>query len=198
MTLDLTKRGVALVTESGAPISTLEIEFAWIEPTKGGLMGKFGGGGVDVDATAIYYTSTEPTGYVSPDNLQALSGSMRHHGNVKKGKGEGSGERITINLASIRTEDSDVEAFALVASCKKGNFDKVSEAVCRIYDAGSDASPNHLGNVRVPIEGAHTGVVIGTISRTPTGWTFSKADKVRGAARDWRGLGTLAKTELGY
>lgn len=195
MALDLNKRDVELVSESGAAVSTIEIEFAWQEPTRGGLRGMLGGGGVDVDASAVYYTGNEPTGYVSPSNLSALGGSMRHHGNVKKGKGEGSGERITIDLASIRSVDGDVEAFALVASCAKGNFDKVSEAVCRIYDA-SGGGQVHLGNVRVPIQGQHTGVVIGTIKQSPTGWRFSKADKVRGDAREWRQLGELAEREL--
>lgn len=195
MTLDLNKRGVALVNDTGQPISKLEIEFSWTEPTKGGFMGRLGGGGVNVDASSVYYVDAEPAGYVSPDNLQALSGAMTHHGDVKKGKGEGKGERITIDLAAIRSVDSDVEAFALVASCKKGNFDKVSEAVCRVFDVSS-GSETHLGNVRVPIEGAHTGVVIGTIKQTPSGWSFSKANKVRGAAREWRELGVLARQEL--
>lgn len=196
MGLELNKRDVDLVTTTGEPIRKIEVEFSWQQPTTGGIKGMFGRGGVDVDATTIYYVDSEPTGYVSPDNLTALSGAMKHGGNVKKGKGEGSGERITIDLGSIREDDSDVEAFALVASCAKGDFNQVAEAVCRVYDVSAAGESVLLGNVRVPIQGEHTGVVIGTIKKSGAGWAFSKADKVRGPARTWRQLGELAEREL--
>jgi stress response protein SCP2 len=195
MTLDLSKPSAPLVNDSGTPVQQLQVEFSWQEPQTSGLKGLFGKGKVNVDAACIYYAYGEPSGYANPDNLKVLSGRVRHHGDVKKGSGEGAGEVITIDLAGIRAEDSDVDAFALTASCKKGDFNGVAEAYCRIFDI-SGGQPVHLGNVRVPIQGTHTGVVIGVIKKSTSGWTFTRLQGVRGPARTWQELGALAQEQI--
>lgn len=199
MTLNWTKDGTEevadLVNNTGGAVAVLEVELEWEQPSSGGgLFGKLKSklDETDVDVSAILFEGDEAVDYVAPKEHQsALGGAVVHAGDVRKGQGEGGGERITMRLSDIREQDSDITGIALTASCSRGSFSKIAGAVCRIYDAGN-GSRVHLGNVRFAVTGEHTGALLGVVRKTPTGWSFSKA-KQYGAAGSWRQLASLAR-----
>jgi stress response protein SCP2 len=196
--LDWKKSGNEESAELGA-VGVLEIELEWEQPETGrGLMGRLRGklDGTDVDVSAILFEGDEAVDYVDPkSHPRALGGAVVHGGDVVRGQGEGGGEKITMRLADIREQDSDITGIALTASCSRGNFSKVAGAVCRIYD-GSGGTRVHLGNVRFAVTGEHTGALLGVVRKTPVGWSFTKA-KAYGVAGSWRHLAALARGRVG-
>ncbi len=187
-----------LVGVDGNTVAVLEIELEWEQPTSGGgFMGKLRSklDETDVDVSAILFDGDEAVDYVSPkEHQRALSGAVVHAGDVKRGNGEGGGEKIAMRLADIRERDSDITAIALVAACSRGNFSKIAGAVCRIYDASSGERV-WLDNVRFAVTGNHTGALLGIVRKTDAGWSFTKA-KAYGAAGNWRHLAALASTRV--
>lgn len=184
-----------LVDASGTSVGVLEIELEWEQPSSGGgLFGKLKSklDETDVDVSAILFEGDEAVDYVSPkEHPRALGGAVVHGGDVKRGQGEGGGERVTMKLADIRSMDGDITAIALVAACSKGNFSKIAGAVCRIYDVSSGGRV-HLDNVRFAVTGDHTGALLGIVRKSDSGWSFVKA-KQYGAAGHWRHLASLAR-----
>lgn len=193
MTLSFTKNGDEEIAALGS-VGVLEVELEWEQPqTGGGLMGRLKGlrDATDVDVAGILFEGDEPVDYVDPkQHPRALGGAVVHHGDVRKGQGEGGGERITMRLADIRETDGDITAIALTASCPRGDFSKVAGAVCRVFDTTDGRV--HLGNVRFAVTGGHTGALLGLVRKTPDGWSFAKT-KVYGAAGNWRQLASLAR-----
>jgi len=176
-------------------VGVLEVELEWEQPqVGGGFMGRLRDrfDATDVDVAGILFEGDEPVDYVDPkQHPSALGGAVVHHGDVKRGAGEGGGERITMRLQDIRDTDGDITAIALTASCPKGDFSKVAGAVCRIFDA-SNGTRQHLGNVRFAVTGGHTGALLGVVRKTAGGWSFAKT-KQYGQAGNWRQLAGLAR-----
>ena len=176
-------------------VGVLEVELEWEQPQAGGgFMGKLKGlrDATDVDVAGILFEGDEPVDYVDPkQHPSALNGAVVHHGDVKRGTGEGGGERITMRLADIRDTDGDITAIALTASCPRGDFSKVAGAVCRVFDTTSGEKV-HLGNVRFAVTGGHTGALLGVVRKTADGWSFTKT-KAYGRAGNWRQLAGLAR-----
>ena len=164
-----------------------------------------GGGpfGVNVDSSLVYYSRGEPFGVAEPrkGSDKALSGRLHHvSGDVKKGQeGEDAGERIVADLAGIRDEDQDVDGLALILSCRRGDFGKISEGVSRIYDT-TGGERRHLGNCRIPLSKGVSGAVACVLRKTPGGvWQYVAVPQGqgRGTARDWRGVGGMASHLVG-
>lgn len=176
-------------------VGVLEVELEWEQPQEGrGLFGKAKAllNVTDVDVAGILFEGDEPVDYVDPkQHPSALGGAVVHHGDVKRGTGDGGGERITMRLADIRDTDGDITAIALTASCPRGDFSKVAGAVCRVFDTTSGARV-HLGNVRFAVTGGHTGALLGVVRKTADGWSFTKT-KAYGQAGNWRQLAGLAR-----
>lgn len=183
-----------LVGADGGGVAILEIELEWEQPQTSGMFGRLKAklDETDVDVSAILFERDEPVDYVSPkEHQRALGGAVVHGGDVKRGAGEGGGEKVTMRLADIRDKDSDITALALVASCSRGSFSKIAGAVCRIYDA-SGSERVWLDNVRFAVTGDHTGALLGVVRKTDSGWSFVKA-KQYGQAGNWRHLAALAR-----
>lgn len=199
MALDFTKSANGDETAELGAIGILEVELEWEQPqTGGGLFGKAKAllNATDVDVAGILFEGDEPVDYVDPkQHPHALGGAVVHHGDVRKGQGEGGAEKITMRLADIRQDDSDITAIALTASCPRGDFSKVAGAVCRVYDA-SNGARQHLGNVRFAVTGGHSGALLGVVRKTPDGWVFTKT-KQYGQAGNWRQLAGLARGRVG-
>jgi stress response protein SCP2 len=195
MGLSFTKAANGDETAPLGAIGVLEVELEWEQPQEGrGFMGKLKSrmNETDVDVAGILFEGEEAVDYVDPkQHPSALGGYVVHHGDVRKGQGEGGGECISMRLADIREVDGDITAIALTASCPKGDFSKVAGAVCRMYDA-SNGTRQHLGNVRFAVTGEHTGALLGVVRKTPDGWVFAKT-KQYGAAGNWRQLAGLAR-----
>lgn len=195
MALNFTKSDNGDEIAALGAVGVLEVELEWEQPQEGrGLFGKAKAlmNATDVDVAGILFEGDEPVDYVDPkQHPSALGGAVVHHGDVKRGAGEGGGERITMRLQDIRDTDGDITAIALTASCPKGDFSKVAGAVCRIFDA-SNGTRQHLGNVRFAVTGGHTGALLGVVRKTADGWSFAKT-KQYGQAGNWRQLAGLAR-----
>ena len=197
MNLNWTKANDEEVAPLGA-VGVLEVELEWEQPQGSGLIGRALAKmrETDVDVSAILFEGDEAVDYVDPkEHQKALGGSVLHGGDVRRGQGEGGGERIVMRLADIREMDGDITAIALTASCTKGSFSNIAGAVCRIFDSSSGERV-HLGNVRFAVTGGHTGALLGVVRKTDAGWNFAKA-KQYGQAGGWRQLAGLARGRVG-
>jgi stress response protein SCP2 len=195
MTLTFTKHGeheiADLITAGGQPVGILEVILSWDQPTGGGFLGRLKPK-TDVDVSAILFVDDEDVDYVSPkEHPTALGGRVHHHGDVKQGKGENAGEKISMHLNDIRTDDADITAIALTASCATGSFDRIAGAACRFYDA-TRPEREPLGVVRFSVSADHAGSLLGVVRKTDLGWTFAKT-KAYGAGGNWRTLANLAR-----
>ncbi len=183
-----------LVGADGQPVAVLDVVLGWDQPGRSGLLGRFKPA-TDIDVSAIIFCEDEAVDYVSPkEHPVALSGRVKHHGDVRSGSGEGGGERISLRLADLRSEDHDITAIALTASCTKGGFSKIAGAVCRFYNAGTNPE-NHLDNVRFDVTGSHNGALLGVVRKATDVWQFEKT-KAYGPGGDWRALAALAKSHV--
>lgn len=193
--MDLSKGvPVEIRTASGAKVTSLSAELSWEETQKKGF-GRFkqalGLGDTDIDVVAIIYQGRDAVDWVGPGHLSALSGKVVHSGDVKKGTGEGAGEKITIDLAGIEERDSDISGIVLAATCKTGSFANIASAVCRLT-----SGDEFLGNVRFPVVGEHLGALLAAVQKDANGaWTFQKLSN-RGQARNWQELARLVPGEL--
>ncbi len=179
-----------LLSATGTPVGVLDVVLTWDQPTGGGILSRLRAK-TDIDVSAILFVEDEDVDYVSPKEHQsALGGRIRHHGDVKAGQGDGGGEKITMCLSDIRSEDADITAIALTASCATGSFGKIAGASAKFFDAASAAQP--LGTVRFSVSADHAGSLLGVVKKTGTGWTFTKA-KAYGPGGNWRTLANLAR-----
>ncbi len=195
MSLTWTKVGDSesadLVSSNGTTVGILEVVLGWDQPGGGGLLGRFKPK-TDVDVSGIIFVGDEDVDYVSPkEHPSALNGRVYHHGDVRAGKGEAGGERVSLRLSELRTEERDITAIALVASCATGRFDKIAGAACHIYDA-TGPQRELLDTVRFSVSKNHSGAVVGVVQKAETLWTFTKV-KQYGPGGDWRALANLAR-----
>jgi stress response protein SCP2 len=180
-----------LLSTNGQPVGILELVLGWDQPETGGLLGRFKPK-TDIDVSAIIFVDDEDVDYVNPkEHPSALAGKVYHHGDVKAGKGEAGGERISVRLTDLRREEDDITAIALTASCAAGSFDKIAGAACHIYDA-TRTDKTLLGTVRFSVSSGHSGALLGVLKRTTDGWLFTKA-KEYGPGGNWRTLANLAR-----
>jgi len=199
MTMTFSKSAdTPLTTDAGAAIEKIRIVFDWEEAKAKGFLKRTFDRGVDVDTFAVVYQGTDPIEAVRPERTIGVGGAIVHGGDVKRGAGEGVGENITFDFTQIREQDDDIAAIAVTAACKSGGFDRVEMATAMIFDVtgAGDGPGRKLGQVRVPIQGSHTGAVIGTLKKTSEGWAWRTSGKL-GQGRTWQELGHLAVTELG-
>lgn len=156
-----------------------------------------GGWRTNIDSSLVYFVAGEPFGVAEPrkGGDVALSGRLRHvSGDVKRGQSdEEAGERIVADLAGIGEKDRDVDGLALILSCRRGNFGKITEGASRVYDTTGGARV-YLGTCRIPLSAEYSGAVACVLRRAGGLWRYVNVPprQGRGTARDWRGVGALA------
>ena len=166
----------------------LEFEQKKTKGFLGGLKDKYQP--ADPDLMLIAFKGSSPVDYVEPkDHRSILDGAVNHRGDAR-GKGQ---ETVSLQLANIHQNDSDITSFALGVICGTG-FDKIAGAVVRFFDVTLGESL--LGNSRFDITGQHTASVLGFIERTGHGWKFREAYKT-GYATDFTKFADLARTKVG-
>lgn len=178
-------------------VTKIDVVFSWEQPQAKGLMGraKAFANRTDVDVSVISFKGTVPVDYVDPkEHPYAHGGRIVHSGDVKKGTGEGGGETVKLELGNMRTEDSDIDAFAIVASCATGNFSKIAGASARIIDT-SGPEPKQLAVVRFDVTSERNGALLALIRKTPHGWVLWE-QQASGNATSWRDLAGLARHRL--
>ncbi len=182
--------------EIPSTVNKVDVVFTWEQPQERGLFGKAKAlaNRTDVDVSVISFAGGTPVDYVSPkDHPYAHGGRVVHSGDVKRGTGDGGGETVKLELANIRAEDSDIDSFAVVASCATGNFSRIAGASARVFDAETQ---QQLAVLRFDVTTQRTGALLAILRKTAQGWTLEAQSGVYGEARNWRDLAGLARQRV--
>jgi tellurium resistance protein TerZ len=183
MALTLSKnQSISLEKTAGAGLTKISLGLGW-DPMKTGLMGKlFGkGGDIDLDASCILFDANlKPVDLVWFRQLQSKDGSIHHSGDNRTGEGEGDDETIFVDLAKLPAAVTHL--VFTVNSFTGENFERIQNAYCRIVDSGKN---NELARFNLSEQGAHTGVVMASLTRGTGGWEFKAIGKTtRGRTAD--------------
>ena len=152
-------------------IAKLHLGLGWDPVAKKGFLGGLlgGGGDIDLDASCIVFDEgRQAIDTVWFQKLRSGDGAIVHTGDNLTGAGEGDDEVIKVDVAALRP-DARYLVF-LVSSFRGQTFDEVENAFCRVLDDGSRAE---LCRYTLSEKGRHTGVVMGVLSRSASGWSFT-------------------------
>lgn len=181
MAISLQKNAsVSLTKEAGDTLSNIVLGVGW-DMAKGGFLGRmFSGGGdsIDLDASCIAFDAgKQVVDLIWFQQLVSKDGSIRHSGDNLTGEGDGDDETIAIDLKAL---PANIETLVLTVNSFRGQtFDKVANAYGRVIDQRSN---REIARFDISDSGAHTGIVIGALSRSGGQWIF-KALGVRASGR---------------
>jgi tellurium resistance protein TerZ len=123
---------------------------------------------IDLDASCILFdASMKPVDLVWFKQLKSRDGSIRHSGDNRTGEGDGDDESIAVDLAAL--PPSVIHLVFTVNSFTGANFERIQNAYCRIVNAGNKSE---LARFNLSEQGAHTGVVMASMTRGAAGWEF--------------------------
>ncbi|MFJ7313162.1 TerD family protein [Pseudomonas sp. NPDC098747] len=171
MALTLSKKqSISLEKTAGTALSSVSLGLGW-DPVKAGFLGKLmgSGGEIDLDASCILLDgSLQPVDLVWFRQLKSQDGSIQHSGDNRTGEGGGDDETIHVDLQRL---PAVVQHLVFTVNSFTGqNFEKVENAYCRIVNAGNK---NELARFNLSERGAHTGIVMASLSRESDGWKFT-------------------------
>lgn len=170
MALTLSKnQTISLEKTAGSGLTQISLGLGW-DPVKAGLFGKLMGKSddIDLDASCILFDANlEPVDLVWFRQLKSNDGSIRHSGDNRTGEGEGDDEAIFVDLAAVPAAVTHL--VFTVNSFTGANFERIQNAYCRIVNA---AKNDELARFNLSEQGAHTGVVMASLTRGATGWDF--------------------------
>jgi tellurium resistance protein TerZ len=170
MAITLTKnQTISLEKTAGSGLTKISLGLGW-DPVKSGFLGKLMGKSDDIDLDAsclLFDASLQPVDVVWFKQLQSKDGSIRHTGDNRTGVGGGDDESISVDLATLPQSVSHL--VFTVNSFTGANFERVQNAYCRILDAGTKTE---LARFNLSEQGAHTGVVMASLTRAVAGWDF--------------------------
>ncbi|MGE8408494.1 MAG: TerD family protein [Pseudomonas sp.] len=172
MALTLSKnQSISLEKTAGTGLTSVSLGLGWdpVKPT--GFFSKLLGGGndsIDLDASCIVLDGgLNPVDVVWFRQLQSKDGSIRHSGDNLTGEGDGDDETINVDLQRL---PANVQYLVFTVNSFRGQtFDQVENAYCRIVDASGN---KELARFNLAEKGAHTGVVMASLSRDSSGWQF--------------------------
>jgi tellurium resistance protein TerZ len=171
MALTLSKKqSISLEKTAGTALSSVSLGLGW-DPVKAGFLGKLmgGGGDIDLDASCILLdASLKPVDLVWFRQLKSQDGSIQHSGDNRTGEGAGDDETIHVDLQRL---PAVVKHLVFTVNSFTGqNFEKVENAYCRIINAGNKTE---LARFNLSERGAHTGIVMASLSRDNNDWKFT-------------------------
>ncbi|MGV9411201.1 TerD family protein [Nocardia sp. NPDC003693] len=121
---------------------------------------------IDLDSAALLFDhSHHLLDVVYFAQLMSKDGSVRHLGDDLTGHGTGEGEIITADLARIHGQVATV--VLIVTSYGGHTFDTIGNAHCRLSDSVRGVELAHFD---LAGGGPHTGLVLGKLYRTRSGW----------------------------
>lgn len=170
MGLSLAKnQTISLEKTGGAGLTKINLGLGW-EPEKSGFLGKLmgGGGAIDLDASCILLDENKKViDLVWFRQLKSKDGSIVHSGDNRTGEGDGDDESIGVDLYKL---PASVKHLVFTVNSFTGqSFEKVEKAYCRIVDASKN---NEIARFNLSEKGRHTGVVMASLTRGPSGWDF--------------------------
>jgi tellurium resistance protein TerZ len=170
MALTLSKnQSISLEKTAGPGLGNISLGLGW-DPVKAGFLGKLMGksNDIDLDASCILFDANfEQIDLVWFRQLKSKDGSIYHSGDNRTGEGEGDDESILVNLAALPA--SVTYLVFTVNSFTGANFERIQNAYCRIVNS---AKNEELARFNLSEQGAHTGVVMASLSRGSSGWNF--------------------------
>lgn len=176
MALTLSKnQSISLEKAAGSGLTAISLGLGW-DPEKPGFLGRLIGnsGEIDLDASCILLDSTlKPVDLVWFRQLQSRDGSIKHSGDNRTGDGDGDDETIHVDLQRLPVT---VKYLVFTVNSFTGqNFEKIENAYCRIVNAGKNSE---LARFNLSEKGRHTGIVMASLAREPSGWEFKAIGKV--------------------
>jgi len=189
MAVSLSKGQTISLEKPGGGITRLHLGLGWDPVVKkksflSGLLGGGGGGDIDLDASCIVFDSGKSAiDTIWFRQMKSKDGSIVHSGDNLTGAGDGDDEVIKVNVTALNPAAQHL--VFLVSSFRGQTFDEVENAFCRILD---DTSRSELCRYTLSEKGRHTGVVMGILSRSNSGWQF----KAVGAPADGRTADDMA------
>ena len=172
MALTLSKnQSISLEKTAGSGLTAVSLGLGWdpVKPT--GLFSRMLGGGtaIDLDASCILLDSAlAQVDLVGFRQLSSRDGAVRHSGDNLTGEGDGDDEVIQVDLQRL---PSKVQHLVFTVNSFRGQtFDKVENACCRVVD---QSGQQELARFDLAEKGAHTGVVMASLSRSGSDWIFT-------------------------
>ncbi|MGF6887674.1 tellurium resistance protein TerZ [Nocardia sp. GAS34] len=157
---------IPLPTAGDAPRDYLAMGLGWDPPRW--RMFRARPDDIDLNAAALLFADTELIEVAYSEQLSAADGAVRLHGDNLTGDGSSDDELITIELSRLPER---VTAVVLLVTCYTGQtFNDVRNGFCRLIDArtGAEVARHTL------LRGPHTGLIMGLLLRTSSGWQYSE------------------------
>lgn len=194
MTISLIKGQALSLAKSNPGLTRVFMGLGWDAVKKGGFFGGLQGGGkqeIDLDASVIVFDANKSpieTVYFGQDTSR--DGSIRHGGDNRTGAGDGDDEVIHVDLS--RLDPRAAHLVFTVNSFRGQTFKEVDNAVARLVD---ETSGREICTFTLKEQGAHTGVVMASLSKESDGWTM-KAHGSTANGRTVHDLVASAKTVI--
>jgi tellurium resistance protein TerZ len=172
MTISLTKGQTLSLAKNNPGLTRVFMGLGWDPVKKGGflssLFGGGGGGAIDLDASVIVFDgSKNQIDTVYFGQLKSRDGAIRHAGDNLTGDGDGDDEVIHVDLS--RLDARAAHLVFTVNSFRGQTFNEVDNAVARLVDETSD---REICSFTLKDQGAHTGVIMASLSKGSDGWTM--------------------------
>jgi tellurium resistance protein TerZ len=176
MTISLSKGQKLNLTKGSPGLSKVFMGLGWDVAKKKGLFGKLFGGAaenIDLDASVILFDATKTAvDTVYFRQLKSADGSVRHGGDNLTGAGDGDDEVIYVNLSTLPA--NVVFLVFTVNSFRGQTFNEVDNAVARLVN---ETNGQEICRYALHEQGAHTGVIMASMSKGPDGWTMTAHGK---------------------
>ncbi|HCN46798.1 MAG TPA: stress protein [Pseudomonas sp.] len=172
MALTLEKnQSISLEKTAGGGLTAVRLGLGWDPAKPSGFLSRMFGGGngqVDLDASCILLDSgLQPVDLVWFRQLTSHDGAVRHSGDNMTGEGEGDDEVIHVDLQRLPAR---IEHLVFTVNSFRGqSFDQVENACCRVLNHTNN---QELARFDLTEKGSHTGVVMASLSRSGSDWTF--------------------------
>ncbi len=196
MSISLSKGQSLSLAKDGPGLSRVFMGLGWdpVKKSGGFLSGLFGGGGggaIDLDASVIVFDAAKndlETIYFG--KLNSNDGSIRHGGDNLTGEGDGDDEVIYVDLSRL---DSRAAYLVFTVNSYRGQtFNEIDNAVARLVDQTTD---REICSFTLREQGAHTGVVMASLSKGSDGWTM-KAHGIPANGRTVQDLLAVSKSAI--
>lgn len=173
MALTLSKnQSISLEKTAGSGLTSVSLGLGWDPVKPSGFFSRVLGGGsnqIDLDASCILLDAgLELVDMVWFRQLISLDGAVRHSGDNLTGQGDGDDEVIHVDLQRLTSKTQHL--VFTVNSFRGQTFDQVENACCRMLN---ESNSQELARFNLAEKGSHTGVVMASLSRHGSGWTFT-------------------------
>lgn len=180
MSISLSKGQKLSLSKNNPGLTKVFMGLGW-DPAKkksGGFFGKLLGGGggadsIDLDASVIMFDASRAAlDVIYFGQKKSKDGSILHGGDNLTGDGDGDDEVIYVNLAALPPNVAHL--VFTVSSFRGQTFNEVDNAVARLVN---DTNAQEICRYALHEQGAHTGVIMASMTKGSDGWTMAAHGK---------------------